>query len=348
MATARTPEDEHPPEDGDESPRGRDSDVDADSPVTVKEPCRYYNKSRCRDGARCPYPHVCKFALSGNCRYGSGCKLIHPREGRSSTQAGGGARERSTSRDPKISDSRLYQWQMNEGSGWMDFSNDHVIEAQYCLPHTKSITLYNTKYGAVNIDFKSMTVSGKNLRVRRLDDGNTEWVWFCTLYSKWIKYGDKDPDGKPTPANSTDIEQKFQSNPTSSFTFSIGAKTFEIKFGEMRQVSSDRKRKVTRRPLYRQRQAGAGVPQGQSVSQNITVGTKPQWQFEGDNRVWHNFKNTRGTNETSDDIEQTFQDDPNQTMNVKANGNTYNLDFGAMTQTNLKTKFTRNIRRVLV
>ncbi|XP_060929820.1 protein mono-ADP-ribosyltransferase PARP12-like isoform X2 [Limanda limanda] len=334
-------EDEDPPEAGYLSPRGRNSDGDDDSQVTAKEPCRYYNKGHCRDGDTCTHPHVCKFALSGNCRYGSGCKLKHPRGGRRSSQAGG-------EDDPKISGGRLYKWQLNDGTGWMDFSNDHVIEAQYCLPHTKSIKLYNTTHGVVNINFNLMTVSGKSLRVRRLDDGNTEWVWFCTLYSKWIKYGDKDPDGKPTPANSSDIEQKFQSNPKSSFTFNIGAKTYEIKFVEMQQVSKDRKRRVTRRPLYRQRRAGAGVPRGHSVSQNTAVGTKPQWQFEGDNRVWHNFKNTRGTNETSDDIERKFQDDPNKIMDFQANGNTYNLDFGAMIQTNLKTMFTRRIRRRLV
>ncbi|XP_019947776.2 protein mono-ADP-ribosyltransferase PARP12-like [Paralichthys olivaceus] len=351
MATAHASDNEDPTEASDESARDKDSDADTGTQVIVKEPCRFYNKGHCRDGDACPYWHVCKFALSGNCRYGSGCKLKHPREGRKSTQAGGGTKQRSTSRDRKITDGRLYQWQLHDGTGWKDVDNDHVIEAQYCLPHTQSIKIYNTKFGAVNIDFNKMTVCGKKLRVRRLDDGNTEWVWFCTLYSKWVKYGDKDPGGNPTTANSSDIEQKFQSNPLSSFTFNIGARTFEIKFREMQQVSSDRERKVTRRPLYRQRQAGAGVSQGKSVSQNTAVGTKPQWQFEGDRGTWHNFKNTRSANEpsgTSDDIEKMFQQDPNGTMIFKVNANSYTLDFGALIQTNLKTKFTRNIRRVLV
>lgn len=44
---------------------------------------------------------------------------------------------------------------------------------------------------AVSIDFFKMRVNGKKLRVRRLDDGNTKWIWYCTLGSKWIKYGDK-------------------------------------------------------------------------------------------------------------------------------------------------------------
>ena len=44
---------------------------------------------------------------------------------------------------------------------------------------------------AVSIDFNRMRLDGKSLRVRRLDDGNTVWIWYCTLGRKWIKYGDK-------------------------------------------------------------------------------------------------------------------------------------------------------------
>lgn len=117
---------------------------------------------------------------------------------------------------------------------------------------------------AVSISFNRMRVDGKSLRVRRLDDGNTVWIWYCTLSRKWIKYGDKvdiikrldlvqkkvpsltfgllgqfdneyffsgqDSKGHTSPVKSSDIENKFQSNPTSSVTFNVGAKTSEIKF----------------------------------------------------------------------------------------------------------------------
>lgn len=46
-------------------------------------------------------------------------------------------------------------------------------------------------YRAVSIDFNRMRVRGKSLRMRRLDDGNTEWNWYCTLGRKWKKYGDE-------------------------------------------------------------------------------------------------------------------------------------------------------------
>lgn len=48
---------------------------------------------------------------------------------------------------PKLTDGRFYQWQLNDGKSWMDISNDYVIEAQYALPHTRSIKIYNTPYG---------------------------------------------------------------------------------------------------------------------------------------------------------------------------------------------------------
>lgn len=47
----------------------------------------------------------------------------------------------------------------------------------------------------------------------------------------------EDPKGVPGPVKNSDIEKKFQSNPASSYTFAIGADTFEIKFaGEERSL----------------------------------------------------------------------------------------------------------------
>ncbi|XP_022045831.2 uncharacterized protein si:ch211-244b2.4 isoform X2 [Acanthochromis polyacanthus] len=330
------------------------SDLEAGCQVYAKEPCKYYNGGGCRDGSSCSYLHICKYYLNGNCHYGSSCKLNHNKNGgRRSSGASSRASDQSTSSSPKLTDGRYFQWQLNDGSGWTDIDNDHVLEAQYSLPHTKSIKIYNTPYGAVSVDFKRMRVQGKRLKVRRLDDGNTVWLWYCTLRRKWMKYGAK---GNPGPVNCSDIEKKFQSNPTSSFTFSIGAQTYEIRFREMRQVGK-KKRKVTRRPEYRQQQqqqqqqqAAAGVFQAASVLQNMAVGSKPVWQFEGDSGRWHEFKDRHG-NEctvTSDDMERKYQQNPRDSMIFKVKGHSYKLDFGAMIQTNLKTQRTRRIRRVLV
>ncbi|KAA8580230.1 hypothetical protein FQN60_005765 [Etheostoma spectabile] len=322
-------ESESESDDSDKSDSDGNSDTEADCQIQRKKPCKYYNKGSCRDGESCPYWHICKYALKGSCRYGNKCKLNHPRGGRQSSGASDRASDRSTSSDPKLTDGRCYQWQLNDGNGWMDVSNDHILEAQYSLPHTKSIKIYNTPYGALSIDFNRMRVIGKSLRVRRLDDGNTG------------------PKGNPSPVKSSDIEEKFQSNPTSSYTFTVGAETLEIKFREMRQVSAKRKRKVTRRPQYRQQPAGAGVSQAASGLQNVSLGTKPQWEFQGDSGAWHRGTSTE-CSVTSDDIERKYTQNPQDSITFKVKGHSYKLDFGAMTQTNLKTKRLRKIRRVLV
>ncbi|XP_053170163.1 uncharacterized protein si:ch211-244b2.4 [Scomber japonicus] len=321
-----------------------------DDQENQRVPCRYYNRSgKCRSGDRCPYLHVCKYALKGNCRNGSNCTLNHLRGERAASGGSNRALDESTSTDVKLTDGRSYQWQLNDGGGWADIENNHIIEAQYSLPHTKSIKIYNTPYGAVSIDFNRMKVYGKRLRVRRLDDGNNVWIWYCTLSRKWIKYGEKDAKGNPSPVKSADIEQKFQSNPSSSYTFNKGAETFEIRFKEMRQVGQKGKRKVTRRPQYQQ-QAGAAVSQTAQGLQSLQVGTTPQWQFEGDSGKWHTFKHRKRTNTecsvTSDDIDRKYQQNPQGTMIFQVKGQSYQLDFGAMIQTNLKTNHSRRIRRV--
>lgn len=143
---------------------------------------------------------MCKYFLTGNCRYGSSCKLNHSLGGRRSfgecarsedqsaasskklltliiviksccsSSSSGLCHQFSLSKcylfcltlaayriqikfifvfqpDPQLTDGRPYQWQINDGKGWRDVENDHIIEAQYSLPHTKSIKIYNTSYG---------------------------------------------------------------------------------------------------------------------------------------------------------------------------------------------------------
>ncbi|XP_036978405.1 uncharacterized protein si:ch211-244b2.4 [Acanthopagrus latus] len=358
MATAHESEEEslsdgesYVSNESDSESDGSDGENDSQSPV--REPCRYYNKGGCRDGARCSYLHVCRYALTGNCRYGT--------------------------EFPQLTDGRYHQWQLNDGRGWKSIDNDHIIEAQYCLPHSKSIKIYNTPYGAVSIDFNRMKVYGKDLKVRRLDDGNTVWLWYCTLRRKWHKYGEKDSRGNTNPVKCSDIERKFQSNPKSSFTFNIGSETLEIKFREMRQVGQNRKRKVTRRPSYRPQQAAAGsgwpaciftaitatssvnrlyhhcaallltiVSQVAAALSNVSLGTKPKWQFEGNSSAWHDYRPRTECSVTSEDIERKYQQNPNGSMVFKVNGHSYKLDFGEMKQINLKTQRSRKIQRVLV
>ncbi|CAB1346148.1 unnamed protein product, partial [Coregonus sp. 'balchen'] len=251
----------------------------------------------------------------------------------SGVSRGDGARERSSSRGTQLDFSGPYKWQLDDGHGWKDIANDHILEAQ-----------------AVSIDFKAMRVRGKkNLRLRRLDGQQTEWIWFYSNSKGWTKYGEKDPKGNPGPIQSSAIEKKFQSNRNGSLTFNIGSDTIEIRFRQMRQVSSKRKRKVVRRPKYQPPQSGNLTGRVTSAFQRIKMSPagqsgSPEWQFGGKSGRWHTFKDS-ASSVSSADIEDQYQQDSNGSMSFTVNGQAYKLDFSAMTQTNLSTRVTRNIRR---
>ncbi|KAL0963031.1 hypothetical protein UPYG_G00348720 [Umbra pygmaea] len=331
------------------------------------EPCKYYNKGHCRDGKKCHYVHICKYSLKGSCRYGSTCRLKHPRPssdiegscGRRETRRSShgrrredGATERSSSIGTRLDFSGPYKWQLNDGDGWKDIANDHILEAQYSQPKTKGIHIYNTPYGKVCIDFKSMRVHRKkNLRVRRLEGYQTEWIWYYHTSRGWIMYGEKDSKGNSGPVQSSEIEKKFQSNRNGSLTFNIGSDTFEIKFRQMRQVGGKSKRRISRRPRYQPPESGNLTGVVESAFQRMSVSSvglcgSPKWEFGGQKgKRWHSF-DQGGSSVSSADIEDEYQQNSSGTMRFTVNGDPYELDFSAMTQTNLKTGMTRKIRRV--
>lgn len=322
-------------------------DEDDNFTEVMPQPCRYYNSGGCRDGSKCLYLHICKYALKGNCRNGSNCSLSHSITGEARTRAEG------QTPGPTLTNGRIYQWQLYDGNSWMDIENDHVIEAQYSLPENKGMKLYNLPIGSVCIDFERMRVIKKSLKVRRLDDGNTEWAWYVILSSKWTKYGEQGSTQNPCRVNSQDIEQAFLQNPKRSFTFDLRGETLEIDFKTMQQISkkAERKRRVARRPLLHLNPRNPLRPQVTSVLQSLHLGTRAVWEFECNTGRWCKFKHRRGTSTEcsvdSQDIELAYQQNPTGRMSFQVSGQNYMLDFAAMKQINA-TRGTNNIRRVLV
>ncbi|XP_011611639.1 zinc finger CCCH-type antiviral protein 1 [Takifugu rubripes] len=258
MATARDSDNSTASES--ESSEGSDEFSDGQE-SKVPEPCRYYNDKGCKN-RNCTYLHVCKNALTRNpCR--PRCTLNHDIE-----QAIGAAASQQNAQVPMPANGRPFRWQLCNGKSWKNIENDHIIEINYCLPHAKGITIYNTPYGEVRIDFSRMRILKKNLKVRRLDDGRSKWIWYCMLSHKWKSYGHKDAKGNSTPKSEA-IESSFQRNRRSSFPFNIGSETFEINFREMKQEGQKKKRSVRRRPVYRPVQQQARGSQG--ARQNLPL-----------------------------------------------------------------------------
>ncbi|KAF7694104.1 protein mono-ADP-ribosyltransferase PARP12 [Silurus meridionalis] len=338
------------------------SGSDSDSETQQRQVCYYYNKGNCRNGTSCPDLHVCKYYLKGNCRYASGCRLYHGsvsntasnnQETRSRSRRTQGYRDRSrssSSGSDSNTDSRPYRWQLNLGKGWQDVENDYILEAQFSRPYTKGITIYNTPCGALSIDFTRMRILKKtNLRVRRRGSRKSNWLWYYRETDGWREFGKKDAQGNSSPVNSSMLESEFKKNSCGTLQFIIDSSNYEIRFKDMCQknLSTGHKRKIRRRPKFDSPQAEGVNTVTNKLKSMLTSSKKaPLWQFSGRRGNWHNFSSQGSCSVSSEDIEQEFQRNHQGSMSFNVNGDQFILDFSQMIQTNVKTKATRNIRRV--
>lgn len=177
---------------------------------------------------------------------------------------------------------------------------------------------------------------------------DSEWLWYYRGDHAWYQYGDK---GKASPIQSSELETAYQNNCSGSVKFTVDSIQFEISFKDMcqRNESTDRKRRVRRRPKYEPSQSGGlhGITSQFIKSfKNLIPSTNktPEWQFKGRNQ-WHTFKNTEGCSVSSADIEKCYQQNQ-ATMTFTVNGDTYTLDTAKMNQVNQRTKAERKVRRV--
>uniref|UniRef100_A0A673N302 Si:ch211-244b2.4 n=1 Tax=Sinocyclocheilus rhinocerous TaxID=307959 RepID=A0A673N302_9TELE len=171
------------------SDSGSDSEEDAQT-SSKRNVCMHYNRGHCRFGDKCRNEHICKDFLKGSCKFGAGCRLNHNSQSSSSGQ--GRRRSRPSSAETDEEFVGPYRWQLNFRRGWENISNDHILEAQYSLPNTKGIKIYNTQAGAISIDFTKIRVLRKtNIKVRRMSSKDTEWLWYYRGDHGWCQYGDK-------------------------------------------------------------------------------------------------------------------------------------------------------------
>ncbi|XP_048012876.1 protein mono-ADP-ribosyltransferase PARP12 isoform X1 [Megalobrama amblycephala] len=312
--------------------------------------CMHYNRGNCRFGDKCRNEHICSYFLKGSCKYGAGCRLNHNLQSSSAGQRRQASRDSSADTDEECDGP--YRWQLNFGKGWENISNDHILEAQYSLPNTKGIKIYNTRAGYVqknmmiSIDFTKMRVlQKKNIKVRRMNSKDTEWLWYYRGDHCWYQYGGK---GKKSPIESSKLETGYQSNRRGSVKFTIDSAQYEISFKGMCQtnLSTGHKRRVRRRPKYEQSKSGGLQGIASHMKNVLTPPTNrtPVWQFKG-SKQWYTFNNTGGCSVSSADIERCYQQSQ-KTMNFTVNNDSYTLDFAKMSQVNQSTKAERKIRRV--
>uniref|UniRef100_A0A3Q1K5V5 WWE domain-containing protein n=1 Tax=Anabas testudineus TaxID=64144 RepID=A0A3Q1K5V5_ANATE len=239
-----------------------------------------------------------------------------------------------------------YKWEfMGEEGEWTEYEahvcslDSAAIEAHYQLNPQGQLPFKINRF-SYTLDFSNMCqVNDKT--------GTTRPVRRTVNYGAQQTISDLTAGGEDS-----DVEADSQSKAElkcSSGRRGLSHGSTQLASREMRHKNKKKRKKATRGPVYQQ-QAGTGVSQATSALQNMTLGTKPQWQFEGNSGSWYMFKHRRGTSTecsvASDDIERTYQQNPSGTMTFQVSGQTYELDFTAMIQTNLTTNMTRKVRRV--
>lgn len=268
----------------------------------------------------------------------------------------------ASSSNDQLKNGEMYKWQLNGGQGWKDIANDQVIEAQYSKPYTGGITLHNTPWGTITIDFQQLQVRHRwdDVQVRRLSSPQTTWLWYFKGEYGWSQYGEPDSQGRCSKVNSSTLETEYQKNQQGSYQFKVTSYNYEIRFRDMHQenLSTRVKRQVRRRPSYpptqSSTQANATPQQSQAAlprSMRLPgIFPAPKWRFSGASNRWHDYQYRVGSNfECSTDsalIEAEYQKNPQGSMTFTVNGQSYVLDFAAMTQTNTRYGTVRRVQRV--
>ncbi|XP_047736446.1 protein mono-ADP-ribosyltransferase PARP12-like [Hyalella azteca] len=237
-----------------------------------------------------------------------------------------------------------------------------------------------------NFDTMAMVNENQRLEIRRLSTESsavkkskfsTDFEWFFRdEKSRWIPYGQ--PAGRPkrkktvgllefsTVTSSDDIEKQFSVNGLKIWKTHNGQHTYDFDFVKMRQsdlgnpIFHFTKRPLATWPMRRRPKAGKLNP-GSGPAEDYTSQPVPgnsvtrsfKWQFMDEQRNWIDYGQASSVSRNWTvsskpvDIENEFAKNPNSAIEIQLNSNRYSLDFRAMKQTNLRTRITRDVRRVL-
>uniref|UniRef100_A0A3B1J1U6 WWE domain-containing protein n=2 Tax=Astyanax mexicanus TaxID=7994 RepID=A0A3B1J1U6_ASTMX len=251
-----------------------------------------------------------------------------------------------------------YEWHLFDGQKWSQICNDHIIEANYCQVGVRGMTIH-TDLGSLYIDFDAMTVRGPftGLRIRRqtfLSQGQTQDIaWYYKDDTCWCEYGSQGASHGTSTTNSQDLEKRYNSNPRSSFQFTIGSNTYTLDFTAMTQTNmyTHMVRKVRRRPKFNSIVSVNNSSQMNFAQLSLsTLSMSPPtgviWEFMGDEGVWTEYQKP-GCSLNSADIERQYQLNPQRQLNFTVGRYSYTLSFSEMYQTNDRFGTMRHIRRTV-
>ncbi|KAK2832449.1 hypothetical protein Q7C36_015911 [Tachysurus vachellii] len=259
-----------------------------------------------------------------------------------------------------------YEWQLFDGQQWLQIQNDIIIEYNYCQPGTKGITI-DTDKGPLYIDYDAMTINAllsttfDGLAVRRLlslsHNQREDVGWYYKYNNSWCEYGLQGSSNSTSSINSRDIEQHYNSNPTSILQFITGKYKYNLNFSAMIQtnLSTGKQREVRRRPKFNTityvnnslniDPFTSTINPSPSATHTANASTEVSWQFMGDEGMWTEYQKPSSSLESSV-IEREYQRNPQGQLAFTAGRYNYSLNFNSMYQINLTYKTRRAVRRV--
>ncbi|XP_011489469.1 poly [ADP-ribose] polymerase 12 isoform X1 [Oryzias latipes] len=240
---------------------------------------------------------------------------------------------------------KYFEWQLLVENRWQRIDNDHVIEAHYCQPGAKGITI-NTSMGKIFIDFDTLETSNEDFRVQRLcllpSDQEEEVGWYFRDDHLWCEYGSKGPG---TSISSKDIEHHFTLYPQGSLRFTVGSNGYSMDFSTMTQKNlvTGLQRNIRRRPKFPSNTAGLYTT---TVLAGPTQLSAPgsKWEFMGDQGQWTEYQAHICSCDSSD-IEREYKLNPQGKLHFTTHKYSYTLDFSRMCQVNHVFGTTRAVRR---
>ncbi|XP_041072218.1 uncharacterized protein si:ch211-244b2.3 isoform X1 [Carcharodon carcharias] len=255
-------------------------------------------------------------------------------------------------------DEKPFQWQIHDGNQWLDVAHDEIIEAQYTLPTAEGIHLHTARHRTICLNFDKMEIVGSSFKLQRLTfpqaQPKNDYIWYFLDDCSWREYGVQGTSGRTAGIKSSDIEYQFQAAPQNVYKFQVGNSSYTINFQAMIQtnVRTGMTRKVRRRSRF--------TPASQnenSISDTVAhlnLPTPPAcctWQFQADDDQWLEYRRWGEggavCSVNSQDIEQSYQLNPQGSLQFTAGRFKYTLDFSAMRQTNLSIGTKRAVKRLV-
>ncbi|CAG5927497.1 unnamed protein product, partial [Menidia menidia] len=225
-----------------------------------------------------------------------------------------------------------YEWKLRFGNEWQRIDNDCVIEAHYCQPGAKGITI-NTNKGKVFIDFDKLETLNAAVKVQRLSflspDQTEEICWYFRDNHLWCEYGSQSSSVMTSSISSKEIEKHFCQNPQGALRFTVGSTGYSLDFSTMTQINviTGLCRNVRRRPKFNPNATSLNLtPVLTSASPLQQSAGHVKWEFFGDEGQWMEYQAHMCTFDSAA-IESEYQQNQRGQLQLHTGSFSYTLDF---------------------